>query len=60
VVARAKIRTELGSILRMLMGKSPMVIGDLPAPAKSVVEPGPAAEISTAEDPATKDGAARL
>ncbi len=32
VVARGRMREELGSILRMLMGKPPMVRGDLPAP----------------------------
>jgi acetyl-CoA carboxylase carboxyl transferase subunit beta len=32
VVARGKMREEIGTILRMLMGKPPMVIGDLPAP----------------------------
>jgi len=32
VVARAKMREELGSILRMLMGKPPMVLADLPPP----------------------------
>jgi acetyl-CoA carboxylase carboxyl transferase subunit beta len=32
VVARGKMREELGSILRMLMGKPPMVHGDLPPP----------------------------
>ena len=33
VVPRGDIRGELGRILRMLMGKPPMVIGDLPAPS---------------------------
>jgi len=32
VVPRGKIRDELGRILRMLMKKSPPVMGDLPAP----------------------------
>jgi len=33
VVPRARLREELGTILRMLMGKPPVVHGDLPAPA---------------------------
>jgi acetyl-CoA carboxylase carboxyl transferase subunit beta len=41
VIDRGKIRTELGSILRMLMGKPPMVIGDLPAPDDELNEPAP-------------------
>ena len=32
VVERGRMRQELGSILRLLMGKPPMVHGDLPAP----------------------------
>jgi acetyl-CoA carboxylase carboxyl transferase subunit beta len=59
VVDRGRIRAELGSILRMLMGKPPMVIGDLPAPAPPVPEPAPAGSPVEA-DPATNDGAARL
>jgi acetyl-CoA carboxylase carboxyl transferase subunit beta len=33
VVTRARLRNELGMILRLLMSKPPMVHGDLPAPA---------------------------
>ncbi|MGD8310557.1 MAG: acetyl-CoA carboxylase, carboxyltransferase subunit beta [Chromatiales bacterium] len=33
VVQRGKLREELGTILRMLTGKPPVVHGDLPAPA---------------------------
>jgi len=36
VVPRAKLRQELGTILRMLMGEPPVVHGDLPAPVPTV------------------------
>ncbi len=39
VVERGQIREELGRILRLLMGKPPMVIGDLPAPAEPAAQP---------------------
>jgi len=49
VVARGRMREELGSILRLLMGKPPMVRGNLPAPdAAATDEPG--------EEPADKSG----
>ena len=65
VIDRGKIRTELGVILRMLMGKPPMVIGDLPAPEQSPEEPAAPAEATAAKGPDAKhpdakDGAARL
>jgi acetyl-CoA carboxylase carboxyl transferase subunit beta len=41
VVARGDMRKELGTILRMLMGKPPMVIGDLPAPGTAEPAPPP-------------------
>ncbi|MEM9736892.1 MAG: acetyl-CoA carboxylase, carboxyltransferase subunit beta [Pseudomonadota bacterium] len=40
VVPRGEMRDELGTILRMLMGKPPLVKGDLPAP-EVVPEPTP-------------------
>jgi len=46
VVDRGKIREELGRILRMLMGKPPMVIGDLPAPP---AEAGASAKAKTGD-----------
>jgi acetyl-CoA carboxylase carboxyl transferase subunit beta len=46
VIERRRTREELGSILRMLMGKPPMVRGDLPAP-----------DADTAGEPATDEPA---
>jgi acetyl-CoA carboxylase carboxyl transferase subunit beta len=56
VVERGKLRGELGSILRMLMGKPPMVIGDLPAPeavAADSPDPDKTTEDKSAEKSAT-------
>ncbi len=53
VVARGRMREELGSILRMLMGKPPMVLGDLPAPEVAASQK-PVADEPTAEKPAAE------
>ena len=54
VVARGRMREELGSILRLLMGKPPMVRGDLPAPEVATADE-PTADEPTADGP-TADG----
>ncbi len=53
VVERGRMRGELGSILRMLMGKPPMVHGDLPAPEVDASQK-PVADEPTAEKPAAE------
>ncbi len=56
VVARPKLREELGTILHMLMGRPPLVYGDLPKPrtgaregdeGKAPERPAPAGESGT-------------
>jgi acetyl-CoA carboxylase carboxyl transferase subunit beta len=53
VVARGKMREELGSILRMLMGKPPMVHGDLPPPEVITTEAPPPPDMPAPDAPAT-------
>jgi len=54
VVPRAKIRTELAVILRMLTGAPPPVFGDLPAPAAEGVVPTPEDWAETASETANE------
>jgi len=54
VVGRGKLREELATVLRLLMGLPPIVRGDLPAPEASLEE-GP--EPAEAEEPAPASGA---
>ncbi len=53
VIERGRMREELGSILRMLTGKPPMVRGDLPAPEVDASQK-PVADEPTAEEPAAE------
>jgi acetyl-CoA carboxylase carboxyl transferase subunit beta len=53
VVARGRMRQELGTILRLLMGKPPMVHGDLPAPEVDASQK-PVADEPTADKPAAE------
>ena len=52
VIPRTEMRAELITIIRMLMGLPPQVVGDLPAPvssAEAANEAEDAAESSAAE-----------
>ncbi|WP_334064814.1 acetyl-CoA carboxylase, carboxyltransferase subunit beta [Limimaricola cinnabarinus] len=57
VTPRGKMREELITITRMLLGLEPAVMGDLPAPATP--EPAAAKEAETARDETTETPAAK-
>ena len=57
VVPRQKLREELGTIIHMLMGRPPMVHGDLPAPRASATAGSPPDDSGHAGATAGADGA---